>query len=284
MITRSAAGMTMRAIGGEDVCVPFMVSTQGYGLVWDNPSKTTVDLGFNGQNVWSSEVGDRVSYFVIAGDTSDEIYQGYRLLTGVTHMLPRAVYGYIQSKAIYPTQQQTLDVAKEYRERKLPLDVIVVDFLNMTKQGELDLDPKRWPDPAAMNRELHAMDVNTLLSVWPHFSQGTQFYDMLLEQRLAGAYARRKAGSGRLQRCHRAEYRHDESRRGQVVLGENSRPLRETVRIRLHMAGRNGAGYRSRRRTSSSSARERVFTTSIRCFTRLRCTKAFAGILAIAGE
>jgi len=170
------------AIGGEDVCVPFMVSTRGYGLVWDNPSKTTVDLGFNGQNVWSSEVGDRVSYFVIAGKTSDEIYEGYRLLTGVSHMLPRAVYGYIQSKAIYPTQQQIVDVAKEYREKKLPIDVVVVDFLNMTKQGEMDLDPKRWPDPAAMNRELHAMDVNTLLSVWPHFSQGTQFYNMLLDK------------------------------------------------------------------------------------------------------
>ena len=170
------------AIGGEDVCVPFMVSTRGYGLVWDNPSKTTVDLGFNGQNVWSSEVGERVSYFVIAGETSDEIYQGYRLLTGVTHMLPRAVYGYIQSKAIYPTQQQVLDVAKRYRERKLPLDVIVVDFLNMTAQGELDLDPKRWPDPAAMNQQLHAMDIRSLLSVWPHFAEGTKFYDMLLRK------------------------------------------------------------------------------------------------------
>jgi alpha-glucosidase/alpha-D-xyloside xylohydrolase len=170
------------AIGGEDVCVPFMVSSRGYGLVWDNPSKTTVDLGFNGRNVWSSEVGDRVSYFVIAGKTSDEIYEGYRLLTGVTHMLPRATYGYIQSKAIYPTQEQILDVAKGYRERKLPLDVIVVDFLNMTRQGEMDLDSKRWPDPAAMNRELHAMGVGALLSVWPHFAPGTQFYDMLLNK------------------------------------------------------------------------------------------------------
>jgi len=167
------------AIGGEDVCVPFMLSSRGYGLVWDNPSKTTVDLGFNGRNTWSSEVGDRVSYFVIAGDTSDEICEGYRLLTGVTHMLPKAAYGYIQSKAIYPTQEQILDVAKKYREKKLPLDVVVVDFLNMTRQGEMDLDPKRWPDPAGMNRELHAMGVNTLLSVWPHFSRDTQFYDML---------------------------------------------------------------------------------------------------------
>jgi len=170
------------AIGGEDVCVPFMVSSHGYGLVWDNPSKTTIDLGFNGQNVWSSEVGNRVSYFVIAGRTSDEIYEGYRLLTGVTHMLPRAVYGYIQSKAIYATQEQLLDVAKEYRKKKLPLDVMVVDFLNMTRQGEMDLDPKRWPDPAGMNRELHAMDVNTLLSVWPHFAPGTRYYDMLLRK------------------------------------------------------------------------------------------------------
>jgi alpha-D-xyloside xylohydrolase len=170
------------AIGGEDVCVPFLISSRGYGLVWDNPSKTTVDLGFNGRNVWSSEVGSRVSYFVIAGETSDEIYQGYRLLTGVTHLLPRAAYGYIQSKAIYPTQDQILDVAKQYRQRRLPLDVVVVDFLNMTKQGEMDLDPQRWPDPAAMNRELHAMDVTTLLSVWPHFAPGTRFYDMLLSK------------------------------------------------------------------------------------------------------
>jgi len=170
------------AIGGEDVCVPFMLSTRGYGLIWDNPSKTTVDLGFNDRNVWSSDVGDRVSYFVIAGETSDEIYQGYRRLTGVTHLLPRATYGYIQSKAIYPTQEQILDLAKGYREKKLPLDVVVVDFLNMTRQGELDLDPKRWPDPAAMNRQLHAMDTTTLLSVWPHFAPGTQFYDMLLSK------------------------------------------------------------------------------------------------------
>ena len=170
------------SIGGQDVCVPFMVSSRGYGLVWDNPSKTTVDLGFNGRNVWSSEVADRVSYFVIAGATSDEIYQGYRLLTGVTHLLPRATYGYIQSKAIYPTQEQILEVAKEYRRKNLPLDVMVVDFLNMTAQGEMDLDPKRWPDPAAMNRELHAMGVSTLLSVWPHYAVGTQFYDMLLHK------------------------------------------------------------------------------------------------------
>ena len=167
------------AIGGEDVCVPFMVSSRGYGLVWDNPSKTTVDLGFNGQNVWSSEVGDRVSYFVIAGQSSDEIYEGYRTLTGVTHMLPKAVYGYIQSKAIYPTQEQIVDVAKKYRDQNLPLDVIVVDFLNMTRQGETGSRPRALARSGSDERQLHAMGVKTLLSVWPHFAPGHPFYDML---------------------------------------------------------------------------------------------------------
>ena len=55
---------------------------------------------------------------------SDEIYQGYRQLTGITHLLPKASYGYIQSKAIYPTQEQILEVAQGYRDRHLPLDMM----------------------------------------------------------------------------------------------------------------------------------------------------------------
>jgi alpha-D-xyloside xylohydrolase len=166
-------------IGGETVCVPFMVSSRDYGLIWDNPSKTIINLGFNQQNVWTSEVGDRVSFFVIAGNNTDQVYEGYRKLTGVTHLLPKGVYGYIQSKAIYPTQAQVLAVAKGYRERHLPLDVIVVDFLNETRQGALDLDPSRWPDPLAMNKELNAMGIHTLISVWPHFAPGSEFYPLL---------------------------------------------------------------------------------------------------------
>jgi len=69
-------------------CVPFLVTNKGYGLLWDNPSKTTIEPGFNEQTKWTSQVGDRVSFFVIAGDTADEIYAGYKLLTGPTHMLP----------------------------------------------------------------------------------------------------------------------------------------------------------------------------------------------------
>ena len=93
------------------------------------------------------EVGDRVSFFVIAGRTYDEIYAGYRQLTGATPMLPKAAYGYIQCKQRYSTQDEVLAVANGYRERHLPADVIVVDWFYYTKMGQMDFDPGAMARP-----------------------------------------------------------------------------------------------------------------------------------------
>ena len=169
------------ATGGPSVCVPFMVTNYGYGIVWDNPSKTVIEPGFNEQTRWTSEVGDRVSFFVIAGKTLDEIYSGYRLLTGATPLLPKAAYGYIQCKQRYASQEEVLGVARGYRERHLPADILVVDWFYYTKMGEMDFASDKWPDPAAMNRELHKMGFQTMISVWPRFTKGSRFYDLLLK-------------------------------------------------------------------------------------------------------
>jgi alpha-D-xyloside xylohydrolase len=170
------------APGGESVCVPFMVSSRGYGLVWDNPSKTTIRAGFNEQTMWLSQVGDRVSFFVIAGNNTDEIYSGYRTLTGPTPMLPKAAYGFTQSKQRYDSQDEILSVAKGYRERHLPADIIVVDFLYYTKMGQMDMDPAKWPDPEAMNRQLHDTGFKSMISIWPRFAKGSRYYEMLVKK------------------------------------------------------------------------------------------------------
>ncbi|MDW5264564.1 MULTISPECIES: glycoside hydrolase family 31 protein [Acidobacteriaceae] len=169
------------APAGQSVCVPFVVTNYGYGLMWDNPSRTTVAFGFNDSTRWTSDVGQRVSFFVIAGKTYDEIYEGYRQLTGSTPMLPKSAYGYIQCKQRYTSQKEVLDVAKGYRERHLPADVMVVDWFYYTKMGQMDMDPAKWPDPTAMNRELHAMGFHSMISVWPRFVPGSRFYDMILK-------------------------------------------------------------------------------------------------------
>ena len=161
------------------VCVPFVVTNKGYALLWDNPSRTTVQLGFNEVNRWTSEVGQRVSFFVIAGRTYDELYAGYRLLSGDVPMLPKSAYGYIQCKQRYVSQKELLDVARGYRERGYPADVLVVDWFHYTKMGQMDMDPARWPDPVAMNRQLHEMNFHTMISVWPRFLPEDRYYDSL---------------------------------------------------------------------------------------------------------
>jgi alpha-D-xyloside xylohydrolase len=163
-------------------CVPFLVTNKGYAILWDNPSKTTIEPGFNEQTRWISEVGDRVSFFVIAGTTTDELYSGYRLLTGDTPMLPKSAYGYIQCKQRYSSQAEVLAVADGYRERHLPLDTIVVDWFYYTNMGQMDFDARSWPDPKAMNDKLHQMGIQTMISVWPRFVPTDRFYAQLAEK------------------------------------------------------------------------------------------------------
>jgi alpha-D-xyloside xylohydrolase len=170
------------APAGQSFCVPFLLTNKGYGLLWDNPSKTTIEPGFNEQTRWTSQVGDRVSFFVIAGSTADEIFAGYKQLTGPTHMLPKSAYGYIQCKQRYASQKEILDVAQGYRDRHLPADVLVVDWFYYTKMGQFDFDPRFWPDPAGMNKKLHEMGFETMISVWPRFVPADRYYAELLQK------------------------------------------------------------------------------------------------------
>ncbi|MBW8748483.1 MAG: DUF5110 domain-containing protein [Acidobacteria bacterium] len=169
------------APGGQSVCVPFVVTNKGYGLIWDNPSRTTASFGFNDQNTFLSEVGQRVSFFIIAGDYEAQ-YKGYRLLTGDTPMPPKSAFGYIQSKQRYTSQQELLEAARGYRERHLPIDDLVIDWFHYTKMGQMDMDLAKWPDPVAMNRELHRMHFQTMISVWPRFVPESRYYNTLMQK------------------------------------------------------------------------------------------------------
>jgi alpha-D-xyloside xylohydrolase len=169
------------APGGQSVCVPFVVTNKGYGILWDNPSRTTVQFAIAGSTKWTSDVGQRVSFFVIAGKTYDEIYEGFRRLTGDVAMLPKSAYGYIQCKQRYSSEAELMGVAKGYRERDLPIDDLVVDWFTYTKMGQMDMDPTAWPDPVGMLKKLHAMNYHVMISVWPRFVPESRYYPMLLK-------------------------------------------------------------------------------------------------------
>jgi alpha-D-xyloside xylohydrolase len=167
------------APAGETVCVPFLMTNKGFGIVWDNPSETVVSAGVHGETRFASEVGERVSFFVITGRTADEVYAGYRRLTGVTPLPPKAAFGYIQSRARYESQRQVLDIAQGYRSRGYPLDVMVVDWFYWTRMGQLDINHDDFPDPKGMNAKLHEQGIESIISVWPRFEKESRYFDLL---------------------------------------------------------------------------------------------------------
>jgi len=164
---------------GETVCVPFLVTNKGYGIVWDNPSATMVSPGLNARTSFQSNVGERVSFFIITGNSTDDLYAGYARLTGATPLPPKAAFGLIQSKARYETQAELLGIADGYRKRGYPLDVMVLDWFYWTRLGNLDVDHTAFPDPIGLNRQLHDAGMHSILSVWPRFERESRYYDLL---------------------------------------------------------------------------------------------------------
>ena len=109
----------------------------------------------------------KLDYYITAGDTPAEIEKQYALVTGFSPMMPEYGMGYWQCKLRYRTQEELLAVAREHKRRGLPLDAIVVDFFHWTLQGDFRSEPRDWPDPAAMVKELKDMGIETVVSVWP---------------------------------------------------------------------------------------------------------------------
>ncbi len=167
------------APAGETVCVPFLVTNKGYGIIWDNASATTVSPGLHNATRFQSQVGERVSFFIITGKTSDEIYAGYAKLTGETPLPPKAAFGLIQSKARYESRDELMRIAEGYRSRHYPLDVMVLDWFHWTRMGQLDIDRNAFPDPAGMNRQLHDWGMHSIISVWPRFERESRYYNTL---------------------------------------------------------------------------------------------------------
>jgi len=126
-----------------------------------------------------SEVADQIDYYFIYGENPDAVIQGYREITGKAPMMPKWAMGLWQCRERYQSQQELLNVVKEFRQRQIPLDNIVQDWFYWSEDqwGSHDFDPSRYPDPEGMVRELHNnLHAHIMISVWPKFYVGTEHY------------------------------------------------------------------------------------------------------------
>ncbi|MBR0465163.1 MAG: glycoside hydrolase family 31 protein [Clostridia bacterium] len=165
----------------SQVSVPFYVSNVGYGFLWNNPAIGRVVFG-NNMTEWEAEATPEIDYLVIAGDSPAEIQQNYMRLTGLPPMMPEYGMGFWQCKLRYATQEELLTVARRYKELGIQLDVIVCDFFHWTREGDFKFDPKHWPDPVGMCRELKDMGIRLMVSIWPTVSKFSENYKEMMEK------------------------------------------------------------------------------------------------------
>jgi alpha-D-xyloside xylohydrolase len=130
------------AQSNAEVSIPFLISSRGYGLLWNNPALGRVELGYNATR-WVADASRQIDYWVTASDSPAELMSRYADATGHPPMLPAWAAGLWQSRLRYRTQDELLAVAREYRRRGLPLSVIVADFLPLDPDGRLALRPRR---------------------------------------------------------------------------------------------------------------------------------------------
>ncbi|RPI92784.1 MAG: glycoside hydrolase family 31 protein [Chloroflexi bacterium] len=174
-----------------EVSIPLLLSSRGYGFLWNNPAVGRVELGYNATR-WVAEAAPQIDYWITTGDTPAEILSHYADVTGHAPMLPDWASGFWQSKLRYASQEELIAVAEEYHRRKLPLSVIVIDFFHWTRQGDWQFNPEHWPDPGEMVKKLESLGVRVMVSVWPTVSYLSPNYSEMWPK---GYITRNKVGT-----------------------------------------------------------------------------------------
>jgi alpha-D-xyloside xylohydrolase len=161
-----------------DIAIPFLVSTRGYGIVWNTAAFTYVDNRFPLELSFDSMAGDGVDYFVLYGPEMDDIIHQYRNLTGHAPMLPRWAYGFIQSKDRYTSLDEIISIANRYRTEHIPMDVMVQDWFWWKREGDPVFNDNYHDVPADL-KKLHDEHVHTMISTWGLIDPSADTYKKL---------------------------------------------------------------------------------------------------------
>ncbi len=161
---------------------PCLVSNKNYGILFDCGSLMTFNDDSRGAYVYL-DVVEQLDYYFVFGEKLDDIVGGFRKITGRAAMLPKWAFGYIQSKETYRNQEELVEVVKEYRKRNVPIDCIVQDWHTWEEGlwGNKRLDKNRYPDIGKANKEIHDLNVHTMVSIWPNMNVGGEDYEEFLQ-------------------------------------------------------------------------------------------------------
>ncbi|HIY57044.1 MAG TPA: glycoside hydrolase family 31 protein [Candidatus Tetragenococcus pullicola] len=160
----------------SQVSIPFYVSNLGYGFFWHNPAVGTVSFGTN-TTEWRAESTKQLDYWITAGDNPAEIESQYSDVTGHAPMMPEYGLGFWQCKLRYSSQEEVLKIAREYHKRKIPVDVLVIDYYHWPRCGDFRFDENFFPDPKAMADEVRSYGMELMVSIWPQIESRSENYN-----------------------------------------------------------------------------------------------------------
>ncbi|MBO2516149.1 MAG: family 31 glucosidase [Clostridiales bacterium] len=167
----------------SQISVPFMISSLGYGMLWNNPAVGSVTFGKN-YTEWIARSTRQMDYWICAAGKPKAILERYTAVTGRAPAFPEKLMGLWQCKLRYRTQDEVLSVARAYKEAGIKIDQIVIDFFHWTVQGDWKWDKTYWPDPKAMCDELHSMGIRVIVSIWPSVDRRSENFGPMMDKGL----------------------------------------------------------------------------------------------------
>jgi alpha-D-xyloside xylohydrolase len=161
--------------------VPFYVSTHGYGVFFNHSSLMCYWVGsLSAADVQVAAEDDFLDYYVFVGDIR-HVLSRYTDLTGKGVLPPKWSFGYWQSKISYKSADETLEIARKYREHDIPCDVIHLDthWFKQDWYCDLEFSKERFPDPAQYFKELAELGIKVSLWQLPYIPSGSQLFEDL---------------------------------------------------------------------------------------------------------
>ena len=152
--------------------IPFFISSYKYGVFFDNTYKSEFKFGSESNDYFSFEApGGEMIYYFIFGNDYKQIIEQYIGLTGKPILPPKWAFGFSQSRGMYTYEDQAKNIAKEFRQRKIPCDIIYQDIGWVQHLQDFEWNKDRYKDPRGMLKHLDSMGFKMIISQDPVISQ-----------------------------------------------------------------------------------------------------------------
>lgn len=131
-----------------------------FGLFVDFPGKVYYDIGYSSHDLLSfhTETPD-YDLYLLSGGSENAICKEFRTLIGRSYIPPKWAFGLAQSRWGYKTEEDVREVARQYKEHDLPLDMICMDIEYMQDYADFTVNKERFPDLTKLSADLKAQGI-----------------------------------------------------------------------------------------------------------------------------